>query len=124
MISNQTFTLYSFQFSSLSGMDPANFKNKMVFAKLFFRAKMFLLSFFYFLNQPWPTQIGSRATFLKNGHFEGQNLAFFLNSNRFCFKIAFFRVCRRAALESFKGRGLAMAVLNYQKIKIGGKKLT
>ncbi len=46
--------------------------------------------------QPWPTQIGSRATFLKNGHFEGQNLDFFLNSNRFCFKIAFFRDSRRA----------------------------
>ncbi len=40
------------------------------------------------LKQPWPTQIGSRATFLKNG-----------------------RVCRRAALESFKGRGSAMAGL-------------
>ncbi len=29
------------------------------------------------LDQPWPTQIGSRATFLKNRHFEGQNLDFF-----------------------------------------------
>jgi hypothetical protein len=31
----------------------------------------------YGLNQPWPTQIGSRATFLKNRHFEGQNLDVF-----------------------------------------------
>jgi hypothetical protein len=30
----------------------------------------------FLLNQPWPTQIGSRATFLKNRHFEGQNLDF------------------------------------------------
>ncbi len=29
-----------------------------------------------FLDQPWPTQIGSRATFLNNRHFEGQNLDF------------------------------------------------
>jgi hypothetical protein len=64
------------------------------------------------LNQPWPTQIGSRATFLKNRHFEGQNLDFFSGSNQFCSKKAFFRGFRRAAFESFKGRGLAMAELN------------
>jgi hypothetical protein len=32
---------------------------------------------YYYLFQPWPTQIGSRATFLKNRHFKGQNLDFF-----------------------------------------------
>jgi hypothetical protein len=30
-----------------------------------------------FLSQPWPTQIGSRATFLKNRHFECHNLDLF-----------------------------------------------
>ncbi len=29
----------------------------------------------YALEQPWPTQIGSRATILKNRHFEGRGLA-------------------------------------------------
>jgi hypothetical protein len=66
-------------------------------------------------NQPWPTQVGSRATFLKNRHFEGQNLDFFKGSNRFFSKIAIFRGFRRAALESFKGRGLAMAGYNSGK---------
>ncbi len=65
----------------------------------------------FHLVQPWPIQIGSRATFLKKRHFEGQNLDFFERSNRFCSETAFFRDCRRATLKSFKGCGLAMADL-------------
>ncbi len=40
------------------------------------------------LGQPWVTQIGSRATFLKNRHFKGQNLDFFQRSNQLCYTIA------------------------------------
>jgi hypothetical protein len=43
------------------------------------------------INQPWPTQIGSRAKFLKNCHLEGQNLDFFLGFSRFDSKIAMFQ---------------------------------
>jgi hypothetical protein len=74
------------------------------------------------LRQPWPTQIGSRATFLKNHHCEGRNLDFFYTSNRFCSKMVYFRDWRRATLKSFKGRmrpagrGLAMAGLRSRKI--------
>jgi hypothetical protein len=67
------------------------------------------------MEQPWPSQIGLRATFLKNRHFEGQNFDFFLRSNRFYSKKAFFRDCRRATLNSFKGRGLAMAGIEAQR---------
>jgi hypothetical protein len=50
------------------------------------------------LRQPWPIQIGSRAK-IKN---------FFKN---FVLQRRYFRDFPRAASESFKGRGLAMAVL-------------
>ncbi len=36
----------------------------------------FKVSYWDFPDQPWATQIGSRAKFLLNSHFEGQSRDF------------------------------------------------
>ncbi len=59
---------------------------------------------FMSLLQSWATQIGSRAKFMLKCHVEGQNRDFFYRFSRFSMKQACFRVSRRDALKSLKGR--------------------
>jgi hypothetical protein len=54
--------------------------------------------------QPWPTQIGSRATFFEKSPLCGPKFGLFLKINRFCFKIAFFKVCRRATFRAMAAK--------------------
>ncbi len=69
-----------------------------------------------FFIQPWPTQVGSRAKFLLNREIKGQNMEFSKDLVDLSPKKRYFRERRRAALESFEGRGLAMACFIIKKM--------
>ncbi len=55
------------------------------------------------LEQPWATQIGSRAKFMLNSHVEGQNRDPFYSFCRFFYEKRIFRRLSEGHTKEFKG---------------------
>jgi hypothetical protein len=62
-------------------------------------------------QQPWATQIGSRAKFLLSSHIERQSIQFYYAFGQFFYEMPIFRGLKRAAIERLKGRRLPMVDL-------------
>jgi hypothetical protein len=62
---------------------------------------------FYGQNQPWATQIGSRATFLLNSYVEGQSTGFFYRFSRFSYKNAIIQRLLKGRIKELKGPQVA-----------------